>query len=51
VYLPEGSWVDVWTGVRHGGGQVVQCDVADRTRLPVFCLAAAWPQLAPVFQV
>lgn len=48
TYLPAGQWVDVWTGASHAGGQVVTRGVP-REIVPVYCRAAAWPELRPVF--
>ncbi len=47
-FLPVGRWVDVWTGVSHEGGQVVERSVP-RDVLPVYCRAERWEQLRPVF--
>ena len=49
VWLPEGEWVDVWTGAPVRGGQVVDRDVPIDV-VPVWCRADAWPSLAGVFQ-
>lgn len=38
TYLPEGGWVDAWTGEPFGGGQVVEHEVA-RDVVPVYCRA------------
>jgi alpha-glucosidase (family GH31 glycosyl hydrolase) len=35
VYLPEGSWIDLWSSERFTGDQVVQCAVP-LDRIPVF---------------
>jgi len=35
VYLPEGRWVDFWTGDLYHGGQVIKMDVA-LDHIPVF---------------
>jgi alpha-glucosidase (family GH31 glycosyl hydrolase) len=48
TYLPEGLWVDVWTGETLTGGRVVEA-VAPRDVVPVWCRAEAWPTLGPVF--
>src|SRR5690606_28290475 len=48
TYLPSGRWFDVWTGASLAGGRVVSRDVP-RDIVPVYCRAAAWPDLAPVF--
>jgi alpha-glucosidase (family GH31 glycosyl hydrolase) len=49
VWLPEGEWVDVWTGEPVAGGNVVERDVPIDV-VPVWCRAEAWPSLAAVFQ-
>ena len=49
VWLPEGEWVDVWTGESVAGGHVVERDVPIDV-VPVWCRAEAWPPLAAVFQ-
>lgn len=48
AYLPEGEWVDVWTGATLSGGQVVTLP-APIDRPPVLCTAERWPDLSPVF--
>ncbi|MFI6813489.1 TIM-barrel domain-containing protein [Nonomuraea sp. NPDC050328] len=48
AYLPEGEWIDVWTGQARPGGQVLTLD-APLDRPPVLCLAAHWPGLSAVF--
>jgi alpha-glucosidase (family GH31 glycosyl hydrolase) len=48
VWLPEGEWVDVWTGEPVRGGRVVKRDVPIDV-VPVWCRADAWSSLAPVF--
>ncbi|NRQ32454.1 glycoside hydrolase family 31 [Nonomuraea sp. NN258] len=48
AYLPEGEWVDVWTGRPHRGGRVLAL-AAPLDRPPVLCLAERWPDLAAVF--
>ena len=49
VFLPEGSWVDAFTGERVAGGQII-----DRStpidELPVYVRAEAWDRMRPVFQ-
>ncbi|WP_214325542.1 glycoside hydrolase family 31 protein [Nonomuraea sediminis] len=50
VYLPEGDWVDVWTGeVLHGAREVVLPTPIDHP--PVLCAAEHWPSLSPVFDL
>ncbi|TRY19623.1 glycoside hydrolase family 31 [Tessaracoccus rhinocerotis] len=48
VFLPDGDWVDVWTGARVVGGGVVATSTP-RARVPVFARAAAWEDLEQVF--
>ncbi len=49
TYLPEGDWVDAWSGKSHAGGVVVQVDVTDANRVPVFVRFEAWGELRKVF--
>jgi alpha-glucosidase (family GH31 glycosyl hydrolase) len=64
VYLPAGDWVDVWTGravtqsavpgddrgaAPDGAGRVVTRSVPIDV-IPVYCRAAAWDALAPIFR-
>lgn len=49
TYLPAGTWVDAGTGETVQGARVVEVDVADRTRIPVFLREEAAPQLREVF--
>ncbi|NUT38710.1 MAG: glycoside hydrolase family 31 [Thermoactinospora sp.] len=49
AYLPEGEWVDVWTGETHPGGRATTL-AAPLDRPPVLCLAERWPELSPVFR-
>ncbi len=48
VYLPEGAWLDAWSGEPVTGGQVVEA-TTPRHRVPVFLRAAASPELRAVF--
>ncbi|MFI7702389.1 TIM-barrel domain-containing protein [Nonomuraea sp. NPDC049480] len=51
VYLPEGEWVDVWTGralAPGSGGREVRLP-APLDRPPVVCAAEHWSRLSPVF--
>ncbi|TDD70497.1 glycoside hydrolase family 31 [Jiangella aurantiaca] len=48
VYLPAGSWVDVWTGTPVSGGQAVTRPVPI-DEIPVYCRSSAWPELRAVF--
>jgi alpha-glucosidase (family GH31 glycosyl hydrolase) len=47
VYLPQGRWLDFWTGELQEGGRVVRCQ-AELEQIPVFARAGAIiPQLDP----
>lgn len=48
TYLPNGSWIDVWTGQPANGAQILARSVPVET-IPVYCSAAAWPNLRTVF--
>jgi 1,3-alpha-isomaltosidase len=48
VYLPDGEWVDPWTGATHRGRAVVE-RAAPLDRIPVFVTAARAGALAPLF--
>jgi alpha-glucosidase (family GH31 glycosyl hydrolase) len=48
VYLPDGDWVDAFTGLAVEGGQVVS-RVVPIDELPVYVRASAWRKLAVVF--
>jgi alpha-glucosidase (family GH31 glycosyl hydrolase) len=48
VYLPEGDWVDVWSGDRIRGGHVVTRDVPLDV-VPVYAAAPRWEALRPLF--
>lgn len=48
TWLPEGDWVDVWSGRPCAGGSLDTRE-APLDLVPVYCRAAAWPGLAPVF--
>ncbi|MBA8815819.1 alpha-glucosidase (family GH31 glycosyl hydrolase) [Microbacterium halimionae] len=50
VYLPAGEWVDVTTGVRFEGRQVIDVDVAERASVPVFVASQNWEGLRAVFE-
>ncbi|WP_327088324.1 hypothetical protein OIE66_39375 [Nonomuraea sp. NBC_01738] len=50
AYLPEGEWVDVWTGRSLPGGRTLTLP-APIDRPPVLCTAARWPDLSPVFSL
>ncbi|HYE65166.1 MAG TPA: TIM-barrel domain-containing protein [Pyrinomonadaceae bacterium] len=48
VYLPEGEWVDYWTGKGHAGGKMIRVDAPLET-VPMFVRAGAiipmWPEM------
>lgn len=48
TYLPEGDWIDVWTGqpVPHG---LVTREVPLEI-VPVYCKADRWPELISLFR-
>jgi 1,3-alpha-isomaltosidase len=48
MYVPQGEWVDVWTGTPVSGGEWHDID-AGEAKIPVLCRAAAWPEVAVVF--
>ena len=48
MYLPDGDWVDAWTGAPVPGGQVVRRAVPI-DEIPVYVRAPAWPRLRTVF--
>ncbi|WP_422934816.1 TIM-barrel domain-containing protein [Sinomonas sp. P47F7] len=48
TYLPEGEWVDVWTGQVHQGKQDVATE-APLGRIPVFAAEKSWPEMKAVF--
>jgi alpha-glucosidase (family GH31 glycosyl hydrolase) len=47
VYLPEGDWVDAWSGDECATGERVVAAPIDR--VPVFCRAQRAAELVPVF--
>jgi alpha-glucosidase (family GH31 glycosyl hydrolase) len=49
TWLPEGDWVDVWTGQPVAGAGEVTQEVPLEV-VPVYCRAAAWARLAPTFR-
>ena len=49
TYLPDGEWVDVWTGETHEGGQVVERPIP-LDEVPVYCTREGWGRLAPLFR-
>jgi alpha-glucosidase (family GH31 glycosyl hydrolase) len=48
VYLPEGAWVDAWTG-EHLAGPVRFERPVPLDEIPVFVRASAWEWIGPVF--
>lgn len=48
TYLPEGTWVDTWTGQDMKGGRFVECD-APMDTIPVYCAGAGWAAMGPAF--
>jgi alpha-glucosidase (family GH31 glycosyl hydrolase) len=46
--LPEGDWVDVWSGARTPGGREHRRETPIHL-IPVYCRAGSWPRLADVF--
>jgi alpha-glucosidase (family GH31 glycosyl hydrolase) len=49
TYLPEGEWVDAWTGEQHAGGQVVSRAVPIE-EIPVYVRSSSWDALKAVFR-
>ncbi|WP_138417501.1 TIM-barrel domain-containing protein [Sinomonas gamaensis] len=49
TYLPEGEWVDVWSGQRHQGKLEVTTQ-APLGRVPVFSRESAWPEMKKIFR-
>lgn len=54
VSLPEGAWIDYWTGERHSGPKELEYDVPDHVGGPLFVRAGAiipmWPEMDYVGQ-
>jgi alpha-glucosidase (family GH31 glycosyl hydrolase) len=48
VYLPEGDWVDAFTGLAVAAGVVDRETPIDE--LPVYVRASDWPALSHVFE-
>ncbi len=48
TYLPQGEWVDAWTGESHDGGQIVERPVPIDV-IPVYVRAGSWERLGAVF--
>jgi alpha-glucosidase (family GH31 glycosyl hydrolase) len=49
LYLPQGEWVDAWTGQQHAGGRTVTRDVPVDI-IPVYVRAERAADLADVFR-
>ena len=49
IYLPAGRWVDAVTDETVDGARVVEVDVSDRARIPVFVREDAATRLREVF--
>ncbi|GAA3405020.1 helix-turn-helix domain-containing protein [Paenibacillus hodogayensis] len=47
VYLPEGEWINYWTGERHHGPTDLHCDVPEPFGGPLFVRAGAIVPMAP----
>jgi alpha-glucosidase (family GH31 glycosyl hydrolase) len=41
VYLPEGNWIDYWTGIKHAGRQTLKCDIPENRGGPLFIKSGA----------
>jgi len=41
VYLPEGNWIDYWTGQKFAGQQSIKCKVPENRGGPLFIKAGA----------
>ncbi|MBD2862385.1 TIM-barrel domain-containing protein [Paenibacillus oceani] len=54
VYLPEGRWINYWTGETLEGGQTVSCTIPDEAGGPLFVREGAilplWPEIEYVGQ-
>ena len=48
TYLPDGNWVDVWTGSAFAGRQVISRSVPLDV-IPVYCRSAAWDAMRHIF--
>lgn len=49
VWLPEGEWIDYWTGERHDGGRDILVD-APLDKLPLFIKADSLLPVGPVVE-
>jgi alpha-glucosidase (family GH31 glycosyl hydrolase) len=50
TYLPDGGWVDVWTGENVSGREETEA-TTPVDRVPVYCRAGSWPELRMVFDL
>ena len=48
TYLPDGAWIDAWTGETNTGKQTVNVPVP-LNRIPVFVRADAWNRMRSIF--
>lgn len=48
VYLPDGDWVDAWSGMPISGGRDVE-RAAPKDVIPVYVRGSAWNRLGPIF--
>lgn len=50
LYLPEGLWIDYWTGTSHYGPHWLECELPDQAGGPLFIRGGAiiplWPEQA-----
>jgi alpha-glucosidase (family GH31 glycosyl hydrolase) len=49
IYLPDGDWVDVWTGEHLIGPKTLRRPIPI-DEIPVYCRADRWLSMAPIFQ-
>jgi alpha-glucosidase (family GH31 glycosyl hydrolase) len=47
TYVPEGDWIDAWTGTPVSPGLITRETPLDL--IPVYCRTPAWPALQPYF--
>jgi alpha-glucosidase (family GH31 glycosyl hydrolase) len=41
VYLPEGNWIDYWTGIKYAGKQTLKCNIPENRGGPLFIRSGA----------
>ncbi len=41
VYLPEGNWIDYWTGIKYAGKQTLKCNIPDDRGGPMLIKSGA----------